>query len=105
METLIQTAPDSAKTSPAPTTIAQAFEQWLILESAILAALEADLPCADDTARQWSIESLAVTLPAVTAQDVWQLVRMTSDEDNVVPRLTQDRLVSRAYCEVHGQAH
>ena len=82
-----------------PSTIAEAFEQWLNLDQQIMALLDADCSTGDLTRRQWSIENHAVTLPAVTAQDVWRLLRMTTDESNDGPRSTPDQVVGRAYRE------
>ena len=85
-------------------TITQAFEQWLALDDQIMALLNADKETGDLTGRQWIIECHAVTLPAVTAQDVWALLRMTSDFTNDGPRSTQDQVVRRAYAEVGSTA-
>ncbi|MEI6797685.1 MAG: hypothetical protein WCO04_00525 [Pseudomonadota bacterium] len=50
--------------------------------------------------RSWHIECHALILPALTAQDEWSLICMTTGSRNQVPRTTQDRLVARAYGEV-----
>ena len=87
-----------------PNTIAQAFEQWLDLDRQIMALLDADTDTGNQSRRQWAIECHASTLPAVTAGDVWALLRMTSDEVNDTPRSSQDRVVSRAYAEVAAKS-
>ncbi len=83
-----------------PATIAQAFSEWQALQAEILAALDADTPNEEAHAREWIVENHAVTLPAITAQDVWHLLAMTSDENNHGPRSTQDQVVSRAHAEI-----
>ena len=83
-----------------PATIAQAFAEWQALQVEILAALGADAPCQEAYDRSWAVENHAITLPAITAEDVWALVAMTSDENNLGPRSTQDQVVTRAYAEV-----
>jgi hypothetical protein len=94
------TRPATDADANTPTTIAQAFEQWLDLDRQIMALLDAGAGAGAVSGRRWVIENHAVTLPTITAQDVWALLRMTSDENNMGPKSTQDQVVSRAYVEV-----
>ena len=96
MDTLNQPATDTTL----PGTIALAFAEWQGLQAEILAALDADTPCQAAYDRSWAVENHAITLPAITAQDVWALIAMTSDENNLGPRSTQDQVVTRAHAEV-----
>lgn len=84
---------------PIPLTIAEAYDLWIECERAALAVADD----AEEMSRHLSVghelEDLALTFPATTAADVWKLLRMTSDQPNEVPRVTQDRLIARAYAE------
>jgi predicted transcriptional regulator len=84
-----------------PTSIDQAFEQWINLERQILAALDVGADAGVATGRRVAVEHLAVTLPTVSAADVWRLIRMTTDEPTQ-PRTSQDMLFVRSYIEVAG---
>lgn len=96
MENLNQPSTDTTM----PTSIAQAFAEWRALQAEILASLDAEALNQEAYDRSWIVERHAITLPAITAQDVWALVAMTSDENNLGPRSTQDQVVSRAHAKV-----
>lgn len=84
---------------PLPKSISEAFDLWIECERAAIAADEDQDEMTRQLARGYELEDLALTFPASTAADVWKLLRMTSDQPNEVPRVTQDRLIARAYAE------
>ena len=84
---------------PIPLTIAEAYALWLECERAAIEAAEDQDEMTRHLARGYELEDLALTYPATSAADVWKLLRMTSDQPNEVSRVTQDRLIARAFAE------
>jgi hypothetical protein len=85
--------------NPIPKTIGEAFGLWLECERAAIATVADQDEMTRHLERGYELEDLALTLPASSAADVWKLLRMTSDTPNELPRVTQDRVIARAFAE------
>lgn len=81
-----------------PKTIAEAFALWAEADRAAHATTE-PAEMERQLSRAHDLAKLAVELPATSAADVWNLIRMTTDGPDDAVNLSHGWVIARAHAE------